>query len=252
MTLPAPRNPLLGSGSGSSASCRQWWVSESILGNWARTTKVVPLGDLQYNDGAYADFIGSYDDKSWGRLNAKVAPVMGNHEASGQGYFDYFNGIGKNTGVAGTRGNGWYSYNTGSTANRWLACCGTELKCVGKNAAHGKWSGCATTFQPTPKDARLPICTSHDSQSEITATTAACSPSGMSSISTELKCCLPVMTTTMSAKYRATQLAQPTLHEGCASSWWEPVARAAGRQSNAFLRPAATDTFGHLGDDFAC
>ena len=62
----------------------------------------------------------------------------------------------------------------------------------------------------------------------ITATTAACSPSGMSSISTELKCCLPVMTTTMSAKFPATQLARLTLHEGCASSWWELEARGCG------------------------
>ncbi|HAM22269.1 MAG TPA: alkaline phosphatase [Actinobacteria bacterium] len=123
--------PSLGSGSGSGASCRQWWVSESILGNWSRITQVVPLGDIQYNEGAYADFVGSYD-KSWGRLNAKVAPVLGNHEASGEGYFDYFNGIGKNTGVAGTRGDGWYSYNTGDTANSGWHVVALNSECVGK------------------------------------------------------------------------------------------------------------------------
>ena len=63
--LPGGTDPL-GSGSGNGASCRQAWVADSIFSNWDRISKVVPLGDIQYNDGAYADFVGSYD-KSWGR-----------------------------------------------------------------------------------------------------------------------------------------------------------------------------------------
>jgi 3',5'-cyclic AMP phosphodiesterase CpdA len=43
--------------------------------------------------------------------------VIGNHEyfePTASGYFDYFNGVGRQTGIAGTRGLGWYSLNIGA------------------------------------------------------------------------------------------------------------------------------------------
>ena len=67
---------------------------------------VLALGDLQYERGAYADFLASYDP-SWGRDKAETRPVPGNHEygtAGAAGYFDYFGA------AAGTRGQGWYSF----------------------------------------------------------------------------------------------------------------------------------------------
>jgi acid phosphatase type 7 len=69
---------------------------------------VLPLGDDQYERGQLAAFEGSYDP-SWGRFKDISRPVPGNHEYSdpaggAAGYFDYFGGL------AGPRGQGWYSY----------------------------------------------------------------------------------------------------------------------------------------------
>ena len=89
-------------------------------------TKVLPLGDIQYEVGRYADFLTSYD-ASWGRFNSEVAPVMGNHESNGDGYFDYFNGVGVTDGLAGTRGDGWYAYTLGT----WRVIA-LNSECVGK------------------------------------------------------------------------------------------------------------------------
>jgi predicted phosphodiesterase len=72
---------------------------------------VMALGDLQYGGATLADFQTFYN-KSWGGFKDKTFPVVGNHEyedASAAGYFDYFNGIGNQTGVAGDRDKGYYA-----------------------------------------------------------------------------------------------------------------------------------------------
>src|SRR4051794_11740519 len=53
---------------------------------------VLPLGDLQYEDGAYSKFLASYDLKdassnpiSWGRAKSISRPVPGNHEYGANG-----------------------------------------------------------------------------------------------------------------------------------------------------------------------
>ena len=86
---------------------------------------VLALGDLQYECGGSAAFGVSYDP-SWGRVKSITRPAIGNHEyettggtdcdASGQakGYFDYFNGAGNQSGAAGDRTKGYYSYDIGS------------------------------------------------------------------------------------------------------------------------------------------
>jgi hypothetical protein len=74
------------------------------------------LGDVQYEGGAYNDFLNYYDP-SYGRFKDKTFPAVGNHEYSvpkASGYFDYYNGIGKTTGNAGDRDKGYYAYNLGS------------------------------------------------------------------------------------------------------------------------------------------
>ena len=70
-------------------------------------TAVLPLGDLQYEDGLYADFRSSYHP-TWGRFFGKTRPVPGNHEyhSGAQGYFLYF---GKRAHPPG----GYYSFNLG-------------------------------------------------------------------------------------------------------------------------------------------
>ena len=55
-----------------------------------------------------------------GRLEPVMKPVIGNHEVfplpenePGDYYWDHFNGAGRDRGVAGERGKGWYSFDAG-------------------------------------------------------------------------------------------------------------------------------------------
>jgi hypothetical protein len=76
----------------------------------AELDAVLPLGDLQYEEGELSDFESSYE-KSWGRLKDVTRPVPGNHEyvtPGAEGYFDYFGD------AAGEPGRGYYSYEIGS------------------------------------------------------------------------------------------------------------------------------------------
>ncbi|HQZ84442.1 MAG TPA: metallophosphoesterase [Actinomycetota bacterium] len=107
------------------------YTGDLIQANINRYFKVLALGDLQYPDGRYSDFLASYD-KTWGKFKAKTAPVMGNHEADGAGYFDYFNGVGAANGPAGARGKGWYSYDTGNAKTSGWHVVALNSECVGK------------------------------------------------------------------------------------------------------------------------
>jgi acid phosphatase type 7 len=92
-----------------STTCRQQYTSDLLAGAAA----VLPLGDLQYDTGLMGTS-GAYGD-TWGRSSVKsiTHPVIGNHE-SRTDYYDYFNGAGQSNGPAGTRNNGWYSYDVGT------------------------------------------------------------------------------------------------------------------------------------------
>jgi calcineurin-like phosphoesterase family protein len=75
---------------------------------------VLPLGDNQYESGTASEYSVVYN-LSWGRLRSRSRPVPGNHEYQGQegnarGYYDYFNGVGAYTGIAGDRDKGYYSF----------------------------------------------------------------------------------------------------------------------------------------------
>jgi acid phosphatase type 7 len=76
-------------------------------------TAVLPLGDLQYEHGALDKFQNCYDP-TWGRVKPITRPAIGNHEESGAGYFDYFNGPGVADGPAGPTGSGYYSFDIGT------------------------------------------------------------------------------------------------------------------------------------------
>ena len=74
------------------------------------------MGDLQYETGSAADFQAFYEP-SFGPFKAITYPVPGNHEYFTEGavpYFDYFNGVGADSGRAGSRGRGFYSFNLGA------------------------------------------------------------------------------------------------------------------------------------------
>jgi hypothetical protein len=75
----------------------------------SKLSAVLPLGDLQYEEGELSDFETSYD-KTWGRMKDITRPAVGNHEYktdSAEGYFDYFGE------AAGERGKGYYSFDLG-------------------------------------------------------------------------------------------------------------------------------------------
>jgi hypothetical protein len=101
-----------------SQTCQQGSVSDLLVsGDYAA---VLALGDVQYYCGSLAAFEQVYAP-SWGRVLARTHPVIGNHEyltsgdvgcsqanAGGAGYFDYFGA------AAGTRGEGYYSFDVGA------------------------------------------------------------------------------------------------------------------------------------------
>ena len=94
-------------GRGRGFACRQRATSDVLVG--AGYAAVLALGDIQYEDGARADFDLSYDP-GWGRVKAITRPVPGNHDyhtPGAAGYYDYF---GK---AAGDPAKGYYSYDLG-------------------------------------------------------------------------------------------------------------------------------------------
>lgn len=76
---------------------------------------MLALGDIQYEDGQLAKFIQAFDP-TWGRVKPLIRPVLGTHDyriPNADGYFDYFNGVGRTVGQAGERGAGYYSFDVG-------------------------------------------------------------------------------------------------------------------------------------------
>jgi hypothetical protein len=88
-------------------TCEQEATGDLLAG--AELDAVLPLGDLQYEEGERSDFESSYD-KSWGGVKDITRPVPGNHDymtPGAEGYFDYFGE------AAGEPGRGYYSYDIG-------------------------------------------------------------------------------------------------------------------------------------------
>lgn len=94
-----------------STQCHERKTSDIIVNGGA--SKALALGDLQYNSASLSNLRASYD-KTWGRVKSITTPVIGNHESTANGYFDYFYGSGVNNGPFGQRGKGYYSYNLGA------------------------------------------------------------------------------------------------------------------------------------------
>ncbi|MEO5816816.1 MAG: PKD domain-containing protein [Gemmatimonadaceae bacterium] len=77
---------------------------------------VLPLGDNQYENGTLTEFNTLYGP-TWGAYKSITYPAVGNHEyqtPNASGYFDYFNGVGVQTGRAGDRSKGYYSFDVGA------------------------------------------------------------------------------------------------------------------------------------------
>jgi hypothetical protein len=70
---------------------------------------VLTLGDNQYPDGEYADFLASYDP-TWGAFLDITRPTPGNHDYHVEGAAGYFRYFGRR---AHRRAGGYYSFNLG-------------------------------------------------------------------------------------------------------------------------------------------
>ena len=100
-------------GLGTSGNCHMLQTSDLLMK--MDLSAVIPLGDLQYEDGKLDKFRRSFEP-TWGRLKPLMRPAVGNHEyrdPGAAGYFDYFNGPGEADGPAGPRDKGYYSYDLG-------------------------------------------------------------------------------------------------------------------------------------------
>jgi subtilisin-like proprotein convertase family protein len=76
---------------------------------------VFTAGDNAYSSGTLTEYNSRYAP-TWGRFKELTSPTPGNHEyntTGASGYFDYFNGVGAQTGPAGDRSKGYYSWDVG-------------------------------------------------------------------------------------------------------------------------------------------
>ncbi|HEY8313799.1 MAG TPA: metallophosphoesterase [Candidatus Baltobacteraceae bacterium] len=115
-----PRDPIVAaagdiacpgsSETGTPKTCQMAATSDVIADAGMTVSAVLPLGDLQYPSGSYAEFI-TYYNATWGEYKSIEHPVPGNHEyytPGASGYFRYF-GL-----AAGDPHKGYYSYNLGA------------------------------------------------------------------------------------------------------------------------------------------
>jgi acid phosphatase type 7 len=108
-----PADRRFGGGLGAGPFCRQRQTSDLLLR--MDLAAILAPGDLQYEDATLWKFQQSFDP-TWGRLKPLIRPVPGNHEyedPGAAGYFDYFNGPGQESGPAGRRDQGYYSFDVG-------------------------------------------------------------------------------------------------------------------------------------------
>lgn len=102
-----PQAPTFNGGLGTSNTCRQSYTAELV--ERLEPDAVLVLGDDQYDDGSYEDYLRSYD-RTWGRFKRISHPTPGDPEdgSSLQGYYRYWGSR------AGARGRPWYSFTVGT------------------------------------------------------------------------------------------------------------------------------------------
>jgi hypothetical protein len=88
----------------------------ALITDVIQPSRVLVLGDEQYEHGEYAQFLASYDP-TWGDFKNISAPVPGNHEyetTDAAGYFQYFDSVLRGYGTTATdHTRGYYSFNLG-------------------------------------------------------------------------------------------------------------------------------------------
>jgi acid phosphatase type 7 len=113
--------------------CRERSTADLLVKG--RYAAVLPLGDIQYENGELANFRDAYDP-TWGRLKRITYPVPGNHEygtSRATGYFTYFGAR------AGVPTKGYYSFDVGG----WhLVALNSNCGAVGgcsQSSPQGRW-----------------------------------------------------------------------------------------------------------------
>jgi hypothetical protein len=102
---------------------------------------VLVLGDVQYEEAELEDFRRFYEP-TWGAFKAFTYPATGNHEyesPGAEGYFDYFNGIGVDSGRAGHRARGYYAFTLGSWRAIALNSNCAEIGGCGEGSRQERW-----------------------------------------------------------------------------------------------------------------
>ena len=152
-----PKSSSFNGGGGTATQCRQAATGALLSG----ADTVLALGSNQYPGGSLASFQASYDP-AWGPAKTITRPVLGTREyltAEAAGYFDYFNGVGVDTGPAGQRGLGYYSFDLGSWHLVALNTNCTKVTCA-KGSDQERWlradlaahpSSCTLAFGHTPR-----------------------------------------------------------------------------------------------------
>lgn len=122
-----PESGAYNGGDGTADECRMRAVSDLLVGT--HLSRVLTLGDNQYQDGALWKFQQSYDT-SWGRRRDVTRPTPGNHDyrtPDADGYFAYFGD------AAGNPSRGYYRFRVG----RWqLFALNSNCDAVG--GCHGR------------------------------------------------------------------------------------------------------------------
>jgi hypothetical protein len=142
----SPDSPFYNGGLGDANHCRQADTGDLVEGGGY--SLVLALGDLVYNAGTLSNF-ESYYDPAWGAIKSITRPVLGNHEYVGDptasGYFDYFNGIGNQTGPAGDRSLGYYSFDVTLPSGASWHLISLDSQCADPTGAEaaGKLGTCA-------------------------------------------------------------------------------------------------------------
>jgi hypothetical protein len=96
-------------------ACHQQAVSDLIVSD-PQVSAFLALGDVQYPAGDPADYVAY--DRSYGRLNDVVIPVLGNHEyvtPEAAGWFGYFRSAVGSRLALGTASTGYYSVDVGTS-----------------------------------------------------------------------------------------------------------------------------------------
>jgi chitodextrinase len=133
----------------SGGACKQMATSDLLVQR--NPAAVLPLGDVQYENGALSDFQSFYAP-SWGRVLSLTHPAVGNHEygtSGASGYWDYYNGVGASTGIGGVRGKGWYSFDVGAWHLVALNTNCSEIGGCGAGSAMETWFKADLAAHPT-------------------------------------------------------------------------------------------------------